>query len=122
MRRSLLLLTALFVFVVPVAFAQSGLPPWATVDNNGQITFNPNGLQPTGAIMLPPPPGYPSVQVDLGNGKTFCVGCLAFNTYAAADGSAVIIPTNYAAVVMAEAKYNPFNQPVESYLGNTLLS
>jgi hypothetical protein len=34
----------------------------------------------------------------------------------------VIIPTNYAAVVMAEAKHNPFNQPVESYLGNTLLS
>jgi hypothetical protein len=51
MRRSLLLLTTLLVLVVSTAFAQSGLPPWATVDNNGQITFNPNGLQPTDAIM-----------------------------------------------------------------------
>ena len=122
MRRSLVFLTAFLVFAVPTAFAQNSLPPWATVDNNGQITFNPNGLAPTGAIMLPPPPGYGSVQIDLGNGQTFCVGCLTFNTYAAADGSAVIIPTNYAAIVMAEAQYNPFNQPVESYLGNSLVS
>jgi hypothetical protein len=122
MRRTFLLYIALLAFAVPTALAQSGLPPWATVDSNGQITFNPHGLTPTGAIMLPPPPGYTSVQIDLGNGKTFCLGCLTFNTYAASDGSAVIIPTNYAAIVMAQAQYNPFNQPVESYLGNTLLS
>jgi hypothetical protein len=122
MRRSLFLLIALLALLAPPVFAQEGLPPWATVDNNGQITFNPNGLTPTGAIMVPPPPGYASVQIDVGNGQTFCLGCLTFNTYAASDGSAVIIPTNYAAVVMADAHYNPFNQPVESYMGNTLLS
>ncbi len=122
MRRSILISILLFVVIVPLALAQSGLPPWATVDANGQITFNPNGLQPTGAIMLPPPPGYPVVQVDLGNGQQFCVGCLTFNTYQASDGSAVVIPTNYAAMVMADAQYNPFNQPVEGYLGNTLIA
>ncbi len=122
MRKSLAILALLLAVVVPTALAQSGLPPWATVDANGQITFNPNGLQPTGAIMLPPPPGYPVVQIDLGNGQQFCVGCLTFNTYQASDGSAIVIPTNYAAMVMADAQYNPFNQPVEGYLGNTLIA
>ena len=119
MRKFLPILALLLILLVPAARAQNGLPPWATVDANGQITFNPNGLQPTGAVMLPPPPGYPVVQIDLGNGQQFCVGCLTFNTYQASDGSAIVIPTNYAAMVMADAQYNPFNQPVEGYLGNT---
>jgi hypothetical protein len=122
MRRAVLWLGLLLALTASTALAQNGLPPWATIDSNGQITFNPNGLQPTGAIMLPPPPGYASVQVDLGNGKQLCVGCLAYNTYQAADGSAVVIPTNYAAMVMADAHYNPFNQPVEGYMGNTLIA
>lgn len=122
MRRSILISFLMLAVIVPLTLAQSGLPPWATVDANGQITFNPNGLQPTGAVMLPPPPGYPVVQVDLGNGQQLCVGCLTFNTYQASDGSAIVIPTNYAAMVMADAHYNPFNQPVEGYLGNTLIA
>jgi len=122
MRKAMALLIFVCALTASTALAQTGLPPWATVDSNGQITFNPNGLQPTGAIMLPPPPGYATVQVDLGNGKQFCVGCLTYNTYQAADGSAVVIPTNYAAMVMADAHYNPFNQPVEAYMGNTLIA
>jgi hypothetical protein len=60
MRKFLPLLALLLAIAVPTVLAQSGLPPWATVDANGQITFNPNGLQPTGAIMLPPRPAIRS--------------------------------------------------------------
>ena len=47
---SILLLVLLLALIVPTAFAQNSLQPWATVDNNGQITFNPNGLTPTGRL------------------------------------------------------------------------
>jgi hypothetical protein len=118
------ILIALFLVARPTATAHADpLPPYLKIDANGKISFDPTGLTNAGPISMPPPAGWPSFQSTVpGTGLGVCVGCLTFNKYIAADGSTVVVPTAYTAIVMALSGKSPFNSQPNLVIGNGVIA
>jgi hypothetical protein len=117
-------LFALCVFAIPSQVAHADqLPPYLKVDANGKVTFDPTGLTNAGSIAMPPPDGWPSFQTTVpGTDLGVCVGCLTFNKYIASDGSTVVVPTAYSAIVMAMTGKSPFNTQPNLVIGNGIIA
>jgi hypothetical protein len=114
---------AILLSALAAVVQADSLPPYLKYDSNGHVTFDPTGLTNDGVVTVPPPAGWPSIQSPVpGTDLSVCVGCLAFNKYTAADGSTVVVPTAYTAIVMALSGKSPFNTTPNLVIGNGIIA